>query len=201
MNRKMTAKKMALSAMLGAMAAVLMYLRTPLPLMPPFMDFDLAGLPEMIGGFAMGPLSAVVIIAVKLMSKLALMGTNSMFTGEIQNFILSCAYVLPAVWVYHRYKSKKGALWGMVLGTLLCAVVAVFTNLYLIIPFYVQLYGYSIEMIIEMCQAVNPLMKDLLSLALFGIIPFNLIKNGIVSWITLLLYKKISRLIKNFIKA
>ena len=173
----------------------------PLPFMPPFMDFDLSGVPEMIGGFALGPASAVLIIFIKLVLKLCFMGTSTMFTGEIQNFILSCAYVLPAVFIYRQHKTKKSAIWGMFTGTMICALIAVFSNICFIIPFYAKLYtGMSFESIIGMCTAVNPFITNAFSLAIFGIIPFNLIKNGVVSLLTIVLYKKISTIIKNYIR-
>lgn len=195
---QMNVKKIVLIGMLGAIGAILMFIRTPLPFMPPFMDFDLASLPELIGGFALGPMAAVFIILVKILAKFAMLGTSSMFTGEIQNFLLSCAYVLPAVWIYNRHKSKKSAIQGMVTGTVICAIVAVFTNLYIIIPFYASLGNMTVQSIIDMCSAVSPIITDTLTLAIFGIIPFNLIKNGIASIITYIVYKKISIPMKKF---
>lgn len=197
-TNQMNVKKIVLIGMLGAIGAILMFIRTPLPFMPPFMDFDLASLPEMIGGFALGPMAAVFIILVKILAKFAMLGTSSMFTGEIQNFLLSCAYVLPAVWIYDRHKSKKSAIQGMVVGTVICAIVAVFTNLYIIIPFYASLGNMTVQSIIDMCSAVSPIITNTFTLAIFGIIPFNLIKNGVASIITYVVYKKISIPMKKF---
>ncbi len=197
--KKLNVKEIALIGIMGGMSGVLMLFRTPLPFMPPFMDFDLASLPELIGGFALGPVAAICIILVKVLVKLALVGTNSMFTGEICNIILSLAYVLPAIWIYDHHKSKGSAMKGLLCGTFICSIAAVLTNLFIIIPFYVNLYGMSMEDIIMMCQAVNPYITDTLMLAVLGIIPFNLIKRGVESLLTLLLYKKISPLMKNFI--
>lgn len=179
---------------------MLMLFNFPLPFMPPFMSFDLAGLPEIIGGFILGPIAAVFIILVKILVKFVMMGSSSAMTGEIQNVILSCAYVLPAVLIYNRHKTKKTAAFGMAAGTVICALTAVFTNLTIIIPFYVNLMGMSWDGIVEMCTKVNPLMKDPATMAVFGIIPFNLIKNGVVSLLTFLVYKKISQPIKSFVK-
>ncbi len=195
----MKVKRMALIAMMGALSAVLMLVSFPLPFMPPFMDFDFAGVPEMIGGFALGWQNAIWIILVKLMIKLAIKGTSTMFTGELQNFLLSCAYVLPAVWYYQNHRTKKGAVRGMLLGTIICAAIAVLTNLTIIIPFYTKLLGnMTFNDIIAMCKAVNPLMSNVFGLAIFGIIPFNLIKNGVVSLVTFLLYKRISPYLKSW---
>lgn len=192
-------RNIALIGIMGGLSAVLMLFRFPLPFMPPFMDFDFASLPEIIGGFAMGPVAAIFIILVKILVKMAIMGTNSALTGEIQNVLLSCAYVIPAVLIYDRKKTKGHAVAGMAVGTLVCAVVAVFTNLYMIIPFYVNLFGMSMDGIIDMCQAVNPAIRNPFTLALFGIVPFNLIKNGVASLITYFAYKKISIHIKQFV--
>lgn len=198
----MKVKKMALISILGALAAMLMvFIHFPLPFMPPFMDFDLSSVPEIIGGFALGPLAAVMIIGIKLILKLVMVSTSTVFTGELQNFILSCVYVLPAVFIYQRHKTKKFAIIGMVVGTILCAITAVMTNLYLIIPFYTNLMtGMTFETVIQMCGSINPLITDTITLAIFGIIPFNLIKNSIVSVLTIILYKKISLMIKQVIK-
>ena len=88
----------------------------------------------------------------------------------------------------------------MLSGSLICALAAVLTNVFIIIPFYVNLYGMTTADIIMMCQAVNPYVTDMLMLAILGIVPFNLIKCAAASVITLLLYKKISPLMKNFMK-
>ena len=194
-------KEMTLIAIMGGLGAILMVVfHTPIPFMPPFMDFDLAAIPELIGGFALGPVAAIGIILVKILLKFVLMGTSSMFTGEIQNLLLSCAYVLPAVIIYHRKKSKKSALLGMIVGTIVCSITAVFTNLYIIIPFYASLGNMTVQSIVDMCAAVNPLMKDTLTLTIFGIVPFNLIKGSASSLVTYILYKRLSGPIKNFVK-
>lgn len=200
MKQKLNVNETALIGLLGGLGAVLMLFNFPLPFMPPFMSFDLAGLPEIIGGFTLGPIAAVFIILVKILVKFVLMSSSSALTGELQNVILSCAYVLPSVLIYNRHKTKKTAAWGMVAGTVICALTAVFTNLVIIIPFYVNLMGMSWEGVVQMCTKVNPLMKDPATMAIFGIIPFNLIKNGAVSLLAFLLYKKVSRPLKSFAK-
>lgn len=189
---KLKTRDLTMIAMLGAICCVLLHLDFPLPFLPPFMNFDLAGLVELIGGFAMGPIQAVCIILVKILLKLATEGTSSAFTGELQNFLLSCAYVLPPVILYHRNKSKKTAMVGMGMGTVFCSIVAVFTNLYIIIPFYMTLMGQEMDYFIQMCTEANPLVQNVLTLAIFGIVPFNLIKCGINSVGAMVLYKRLS---------
>lgn len=196
----MRVKKIAFVGLMGAVSAVLMLFRFPIPFMPPFLSFDLSGVMEMLGGYMFGPAAAFCIIIVKILLQLVIQGTFSLGTGELQNLILSSCYVMPAILIYHRSKSKKTAAAGMAISTIVVSVVAVFTNLYMIIPFYVNLFGMTMDDIISMCTAVNPAMKDAASMAVLGILPFNLIKYGATSVLTFLLYKRLSKLIRGVIE-
>lgn len=192
--------RLTMAAMMGAVAFVLMYFSFSVPVLSPFAEFDASALPELIGGFILGPVGAVEIISVKLVLKLLFKGSESMMTGEIQNFLLSVAYVLPAVLYYRRHKTRKGAIMGLVIGSLCSIVVAVFTNIYLIFPFYIRLYGMDWDSIVAMCTAVNPWIKDIPTLIAFSIVPFNVISRVVTSLITILVYKKISVPLKNLIR-
>ena len=197
-KQKFKTRDLTMIAMLGAICCMLMHIDFPLPFMPPFMNFDLCGLVELIGGFAMGPLQAFSIIMVKILLKLATEGTSSAFTGELQNVLLSCAYVLPPVILYHRNKTKRTAVVGMTAGTIFCAIVAVFTNLFIIIPFYMKLMGQEMGYFIQMCAEANPMVQNAATLAIFGIIPFNLIKCSINSLGAMVLYKRLSPLLHGY---
>ena len=91
MKRNQT-RRLTLAAMMGAVSFVLMYFSFSVPVLSPFASFDLSALPDLIGGFVLGPVGAVEIIAVKVLLKLVFKGTSSMFTGEIQKFLLCTAY-------------------------------------------------------------------------------------------------------------
>lgn len=190
---KFTARKLVMIAIFGALSYVLMLFKFPLPFMPPFMDFDLAGIPELLGTFLLGPVSGIFIVLIKL----ATVGTASMFTGEIQNFILSLSFILPASLIYQRSTNKKTALKGMLAGTALVTFVACLSNVYFIIPFYTKLYGMSMEAIIAMTQAVNPMVDSVWKLVIIGIVPFNLFKYGVT---TAIVYFSLDRLRAIFLR-
>ena len=199
MNRTKV-RRLTMAALMGAIAFILMYLNFGVPFLSPFAEFDLSALPEMIGGFILGPAGAVEIIAVKILLILVFKGTSSMFTGEVQNFLLSLAYVLPAVLYYRKHRTKKGAAIGLVLGSALSVIVAIFTNLYLIFPAYIYLYGMSWDSIIEICSAANPWITDVPTFAAFSVVPFNVVSRAVTSVITMLVYKKISVPLKKLIQ-
>ena len=190
--KKTTLRHMTVAGLFGAIAFVLMFFSFGVPILSPFAEFDLSALPELIGGYVLGPLGAVYITTIKLLLKLLFQGTSSMFTGEVQNFILSLSYVLPAILYYRKHKTKKGAVIGLVIGSIVSVVMAVLTNLYLIFPAYIKLYGMNWNGIIEICTAANPMITNIPTFVAFSVIPFNVISRGVSSIIAVLVYKKIS---------
>lgn len=193
-------RRLTTAALCGAVAFVLMYFSFSVPVLSPFAEFDASALPELIGGFILGPTGLVEIVSVKILLKLVFKGTSSMLTGEIQNFILSLSYALPAVLYYRRHKTKHGAVIGLLLGSVISIVTAVLTNLYLIFPAFIKLYGMNWDSIINMCSAVNPWIKNIPSMVAFSIVPFNIISRAVTSLATMLVYKKISVPIKKLIQ-
>ena len=161
-------------------------------------SFDLSALPDLIGGFVLGPVGAVEIIAVKVLLKLVFKGTSSMFTGEIQKFLLCTASALPAVLYYQKHRTKRGAAVGLLLGSVAGVIVAILTNVFLIFPAYMALYGMDWAAIVQMCTAVNPWITNVPTMVAFSIVPFNVISFGVTSILAMLLYKKISVPLKKF---
>lgn len=192
-------RRLTTAALCGAVAFVLKYISFSIPIISPFAEFDISALPELIGGFILGPLGAISIVIMKIALNLLFRGSNSMLTGELQNLILSLSYVLPAVLYYRQHKTKKGAITALIIGSLSSIAIAVFTNIYLIFPAFMKLYGMNWDSIIDMCTAVNPYIKDLPTMIAFSIIPFNLISRVLTSVLALLVYKKISIPIKKLI--
>lgn len=197
----MQIKRTAFVGLMGAVSAVLMLFRFPLPFLPPFMSFDLSGVMEIMAGYMFGPVAAFMVIIVKILLQLVMQGSLSFGTGELQGLILSSAYVMPAIAVYHWNKSKKSAAFGMILSTVIVSVTAVFTNLYLIIPFYGKMANMTMGDIVALCTAVNPIMKDVMSMAVLGILPFNLIKYGATSVVTFFVYKRLSKVVRDMINS
>ena len=189
-------KQLTLTALLGAIAFLLIFFNFPIPILSPFAELDLSAVPELIGGFMMGPVGATGIITVKLLLKLLFQGSSSMLTGEVQNFILECTFVIPAALYYRKHKTKKGAVIGLVIGAVISVIASVFTNVYLIFPAYIKLYGMDWDSILEIFSGVNPMIKSIPTMVAFSVIPFNLVSRIMTSVVTLVLYKKISKFIK-----
>ena len=182
------------TAMLGAFAGVLMLLEFPLSFIaPPFYKIDVSEVPVMIGTFAFGPVQGVVIELIKILIKLVLKGTSTGGVGDLANFVIGCAMVIPAGIIYKRRKTKISAVIGMAVSTLVMAVVGVFLNAYVMIPLYSAFM--PIEQIVAAGKAIIPWVSDTLTFCLFCVLPFNVIKGVIVSVIVAFIYKPLSRII------
>ena len=192
-----TTRNMVKVAMLGAVAYALMYIEFPLPFIaPPFYKLDFSEVAVLIGGFALGPACAVLIEAIKILLNLLFTGTETMFVGEISNFIVGCAMVVPAAVIYKHHKTKKDAIISLIVGTVTMSAIGFFSNWLAVIPAYVRFMGFELETIISMGQAIFPSIDSSFKLVLLCTTPFNLIKGFAVSLITILIYKHISPLLK-----
>ncbi|MBQ8860873.1 MAG: ECF transporter S component [Ruminococcus sp.] len=187
-------RKLVVIAMLGSLATILMLFEIPLPFIaPPFYKIDFSEVPVLIGAFALDPISGVMIEAIKILLNFILNSTDTGGIGEIANFVIGCAYVLPAAIIYKRKKTKANAIIAMIIATLSMAVLSVFINAYLMIPFYSNIM--PLEQIIEMGKDIIPLITNTLTFCVFCVAPFNLIKGILVSIVTTLIYKPLSKII------
>ena len=183
--------------MLGAVAAVLMLLEFPVPfLVPPFVKMDFSELPVLIGTFAMGPVAGVLIELVKNLLNLVLNGTTTAGIGELSNFVIGCAFVVPAGLIYKKNKSKKNALIGMSVGTVFMAAMGCLSNAFVMFPLYSTLMGIPMEQFIAMGTAINPAVDNMVTFIILCMVPFNLMKGIVISLITLFLYKRLRVLLK-----
>lgn len=165
-------------ALLSAIAVVLMYFDFVVPFIPfSWLKIDLSDVPALMGGFAFGPMAGVVIELLKNLLILVVKGSETMLVGQLANFIVGCAFVVPAAWVYHRNKSKKTALLGMVLGTLCIEIVGILANIYILLP----VFGMG-----DMPR------EELIKYVTIGLIPLNGLKSILVSVVTYVLYKRVS---------
>ncbi len=189
-KKLLTVQSLVLMGLFGALSGVLMLFEFPLPfLAPPFYGLDLSEVPVLVGTFSMGPLAGVIIEFVKILVKLILKPTSTAFVGEFANFCIGCALILPAGWVYQRKKTRKNALWGLVLGTAAMSVAGTVLNALVMLPFYGNFM--PLESILQAGAAIHPAVGNVWTFAVFCVAPFNLVKGIVVSGITLLIYKRV----------
>lgn len=183
------------TAMFACMSGVLMLIEIPLFFAPGFYKLDLSEMPVLICTFYLGPVAGAATELLKVIVKLLLKGTTTAYVGDFANFVVGCAFVLPASCIYHMKKSKRGALIGMIAGTLVMTVFGSLFNAVYLLPTFAQLFGMPLEAIIKMGSDINSAINSVSTLVLFCVVPFNLLKGVIVTVLTMLLYKRISPLL------
>lgn len=182
---------LTMTAMLSAIAFILMFFQFSLPLIPSFVKMDLSELPALIGAFAMGPVYGIMICLIKNVLHLTITSTGGV--GELSNFILGAAFVLPAGIFYKKKKTKQMAFVGAILGAICMAIVSVISNYYIVYPFYTAFM--PMETIINAYKVIWPGADTLLKCLIIFNMPFTFVKGLLSVGITLLIYKHISKFI------
>lgn len=174
MNTQSKTTKLAKMAMLVAISIVLVALiRFPIFPVVAFLEYDPADIPILIGTFAFGPLAGILLTVVTSVLQGLTVSSASGAYGIIMHIIATCTLVIVAGLIYNKEKTKKHAVIGLVCGTLAMAVVMACANM-----------------------VITPLFMGVPASAVWSLMPFivgfNLIKAGINSLVTFLLYKRIS---------
>lgn len=180
------------TAMLSAVAFILMFLEFAVPFMPPFIKMDLSELPALIGSFAMGPLCGVLICLIK--NLLHLMVSTTGGVGELSNFLLGVVFVLPAGMIYRHKKSKNNAIAGSLIGAVVMGLFSIVSNYFFVYPVYYKFMPE--EAVLSAYQLILPSMKSILECLVCFNMPFTIIKGLFSVAITFVIYKHISPILK-----
>ncbi len=198
-TKSINVRTLVFIAMLGTVSTILMTLNFSLPFAPAFLKFDISELPALFAGFFLGPLSGCAVVAIKVLLKLVTQGTETAFVGEFMNLLGSLCFILPASLIYKWNRTKKGAIISLIISSVFVSIVFIFINAYIAFPLYSNLYGMPMETIIGMGTAVNPKITDIKTLMLFSVFPFNLLKHGITSFVTYLIYKRAGNTLRSLL--
>ncbi len=190
MNKRISTQYLTRIAVLGALASILFMIEIPVVA---FYKLDVSTLPALLGAFSMGPMAGLAILAIKVLT--GMLHSSSMYVGELADFIMGAAFILPAVFIYRAHKTRRNALIGMAAGSLTMIVVAVLVNWLIMIPFYMTAYGLPMESIVGMAQMTLPFVDTELELLLYVTAPFNLLKGFVLSALTYVMYKRLSPLL------
>ena len=174
-------------AILAALASILFLVEIPVVA---FYKLDLSNLPVLLGTFSMGVIPGLVILLLK--SLIGLLHSSSVGVGELADFIMGAALIIPAGLIYHRNKTRKNAVIGMAAGTVCMVIIGILTNKFILLPFYIQFYPFvqSMDDILKMAKVGGIDTEAKLLLLITG--PFNLLKGVVLSLVTALIYKPLS---------
>lgn len=185
-------RMLTMTAVLSAIAFVLAFFEFPVPLSPSFARMDLSDLPALIGAFAYGPVSGVLIELVK--NALQLLTSSTGGIGELANFIMGSSFVVAAGLIYKHHKTKKTAILACLIASVIMGVVATVVNYFILLPVFEAFM--PLDQLIASFGEFMPFIKTKLDVVLFNAFPFNLLKGIGISIVTMFLYKRLTPILK-----
>lgn len=196
-----SATRVAVIAMFATLAGVLYAFGFPIAAaFPSWLELNFSDIPALIGTFALGPVSGGIIVFVKILIKLIIKGTSTVFVGELADLIIGAAFVVPSGLIYKKMRTFKGALISMAVGMVCSTGMSLLANWLVLVPFYRQLFFKgSWAPLVGTMQALfgeGCTEKTFYTFYIWcSVLPFNLMRCIIAIVVTLPVYKHISRLI------
>lgn len=191
-EKQISVRMLAVCAMLAAISYILAFIELPVPLSPSFAKMDLSDFPALIGAFAFGPFAGLLIELVK--NALQLLSTSTSGIGELANFLMGGSFVFTAGLIYRLRKTKTMAWLACIIGSVIMGIVAALANYFILLPMFEQFM--PLEQLISSFGAFIPFIKTKLDVVLFNAFPFNLLKGIVISIFTMLIYKKLTPILK-----
>lgn len=191
-EKVVSTRTITMTALLAAIAYILAFLEFPVPLSPSFARMDLSDLPALIGAFAFGPVTGVMIELIK--NALQLLSTSTGGIGELANFLIGASYVLTAGFIYKNRKTKKMAIGACVISSLIMGIAAAIVNYFILLPLFETFM--PLAQLIASFGEFLPFIQTKLDVVLYNALPFNMMKGLIIGAITMVIYKKLTPVLK-----
>ncbi|MCG7339682.1 ECF transporter S component [Staphylococcus sp. ACRSN] len=171
-------KRLITISMLSAVAFILMFIKFPLPFLPPYLTLDFSDVPAILATFTLGPIAGIIVEFIKnLLNFLFNVGDP---IGPVANFLAATSFILTAYYVAKHKSNAKSIITGLTVATLVMTLVLSVLNYFVLLP----LYG--------MIMNLSDVFGNLKIIIVSGVIPFNIIKGIVISIIFLLLYKRLN---------
>jgi len=171
-GRRVSSKTVATLGMLSAIAFAAKLISNVFPMVSGFLSFDLKDVVIVIAGFISGPLAALAVTVVVSFVEMITISSTGVI-GFVMNVLASASFACIAAGIYHRDRSLKGAIIGLIAGVLCMTAIMLLWN-WLITPLYMKVPR---SVVVGMLVPV--------------FLPFNLVKGGINATLAMLLYKPV----------
>ena len=195
-NRKrrnwVSTRTITITALLASISYILAFIEFPVPLSPSFARMDLSDIPALIGAFALGPATGVIIELIK--NVLQLLSTSTAGVGELANFLIGASYVWIAGFIYKYKRTKKGAISAYIISSIVMGVVATIVNYFILLPLFETFM--PLDQLIASFSEFLPFIQTKLDVVLYNVLPFNVIKGLVVGLVTMVVYKKLTPVLK-----
>lgn len=196
--KKSSTYKIVVIANLAALSTLLyFFVKFPLPfIFPAFLDIQFSNLPAILGGFMFGPVAGSAVVVIRQIIKLPFSSTAGV--GELADLLIGLSTVITSSLIYRKFHSKKGAIYASVVGMFTWIIMAIITNYFILVPFFIEfLLGGDLNTFVGMLSVIPGVNESnyMTRYLLYTVIPFNILLSGIVYLLTFLVYKRLKHFI------
>lgn len=176
----------------SALAYVLMLLESPGYL--GFLRIEFSDVPTILGGLGYGPAAGVFIELIKNLIKV--LSTKTIGAGELSNFLVGSAFVIPLSIIYRKWKGKHKLLVGYVVSVISMCIAGMLVNYFITVPIYSNMFG-GMEALIGfvggMTPGFLPTIDSMWKLIVIGITPFNVVKGTMMAVVSYYVFKLVKK--------
>lgn len=182
-------QKMVAVSLFAAMGLILQYVGFPIIPAFSFMKVDFSDIPVLLSMFLYGPLAGIATAFLRSFLHLLTTGVGdpANLVGDVASFLATISFALPIFYFFQMKNSGKtrqtlNQALGILTGILTMSILMSIANYFVITPIYLAFFGMNADQFLGM---------SLGKYVVIGVLPFNLIKSMLVSFVFLVLYAKL----------
>lgn len=182
-------QKMVAVSLFAAMGLILQYVGFPIIPAFSFMKVDFSDIPVLLSMFLYGPLAGVVTALIRSVLHLLTTGVGdpANLVGDVASFMATTSFALPIFYFFQKgsqVKAKRvvNQAIGILTGILVMSIFMSIANYFVITPIYLAFFGMNANQFLGMSLA---------KYVVIGVLPFNIIKSALVSFVFVVLYAKL----------
>ncbi len=187
-------KQMVTLALLSALAYALMLIHLPFKYLG-FLELEFSDVPAVIASLAYGPFAGIMVELIKNLIK-AITATTTGGVGELANFLTSACFVVPLGFIFHKSNKKTKTIIAFVAANLGFITAGIVVNYFITVPLYARLFG-GMEAVVGAASATVPAVKDLATVVILGITPFNIVKGILISITGYMVFKVVRNVLQS----
>ena len=148
----------------------------------------------LLGGISLGPMAGVTIAFLKNLLQFITGMSTTGGVGEFANFLIGGSFVFTVSYIYSKKRELSGVVIGLISGMVIMTIVGCISNYFIILPFY-ETIGWPIEALVAMGADINTVIDSKMSILICIIATINILKSGLISLLTLPMYKKTEKVL------
>src|SRR5699024_5901673 len=134
-------KRLITISMISAISFILMFIKFPIPFLPPYLTLDFSDIPALLATFSLGPIAVVIVLFIKIFLNFLFNIVDQVCS--IANFLAGTNFILTTFYVIKHKSTIKTQVVGFSIAMIVMTIDLSILNYFVLLPLYGMIMNLS----------------------------------------------------------